>query len=243
MLAQPAPRGDGGAPPPSPRRLVARFVTRARRAHIAQAEARGRLHEIAGEELLAPERLPALATASLWLLLASGAGFVALEIAARSIQGTGPLLGGGAPLGRAMLLVLANAASYAVMVPAHEAVHAAVMLALGGRPRFGLKLPLAAYCTAPGQLFTRAGYAAIALAPLLVLTAAGAAVTWLAPDVGACLLFGLAGNVSGAVGDLAAVARLRRLPSDSLIEDTQTGFRAFVVGDERGEIAATRVEI
>src|SRR5262249_40614383 len=133
------------------------------------------------------------------------------------------------PLLRGLVLIAANLASYAAILPLHEAVHAAVILALGGRPRFGLKLPFAAFCTAPNQLFTRNGYVAIALAPLVVLSVAGAVIIWLAPSLGASIIFGLAGNVSGAVGDLASVWHLRRLPSSVLVADTESGYTAYTV--------------
>ncbi|MGZ3585295.1 MAG: DUF3267 domain-containing protein, partial [Ktedonobacterales bacterium] len=71
----------------------------------------------------------------------------------------------------------------------------------------------------------------VALAPLVALTAAGIVATWLAPHVGAYLVLGLAGNVSGAVGDLVAVARLRGLPSRVLIADTQVGYTAYQVSE------------
>lgn len=208
-------------------RLVARFTGDTLRKRLLDAVAHGRLRELERFDLLAEEGLPAMARRSLWLLLASGAAFAGLGFAARMARHAGPLLGDGSPLLRGTVLVLANAAAYVVMVPAHEAVHAATILALGGRPRFGLRLPLAAFCTAPDQLFTRDGYFAVALAPVLMISAAGAAITWLWPDLGACLLFGLAGNVAGAVGDLDTVGRLRRVPSDTLIADTETGYIAY----------------
>ncbi len=105
-----------------------------------------------------------------------------------------------------------------------------MILALGGAPRFGLKLPLAAYCTAPGQLFTTRGYTVIALAPLVVLTLVGVVVTWLSPDAGALLWLAFVGNVSGAAGDLEAVSQLRRMPEAQLIADTATGFIAYAAG-------------
>ena len=129
---------------------------------------------------------------------------------------------------RGLALILANVVSYALILPLHEGVHALVILALGGRPQFGLKLPLAAYCTAPNQLFTRNGYAVIALAPLIVLSVFGAMLTWAVPDAGACILLGLAGNASGAIADIATAARLRRLPAGALILDTEIGYVALV---------------
>jgi hypothetical protein len=141
------------------------------------------------------------------------------------------LPGVGGTAARVAELIAGNLLLYAVVLPVHEAVHAAVILGLGGRPRFGVKLPWALYCTAPGQLFTRGGYTAVALAPLLALTLAGGAATWLDPQAGAYLLLALAGNVSGAAGDLVAAWEMRRLPHDALIADTATGFEAYRVGE------------
>lgn len=217
--------------PPTTRpvgRLVARFVTRARRRAIDAALASGRVRRAAAVELLAPERLGDLARTSMALLLAAGAGVVALDLAARRIQHVPALIGPGSATWQVMLLVALNLLLYGAMLPLHEAVHAAVILGLGGRPTFGLKLPLAAYCTAPGQLFTRRGYTVVALAPLVALTVGGAAVVWLVPNVGAYLFLALAGNVSGAAGDLVAARGMGALPPDALIADTATGYEAYI---------------
>jgi hypothetical protein len=215
--------GASGAPV----RFIARFVSSRRRRAITEAIEARRLRVVESLDLLAEASLPRLARHSLWLLIGSGIALAGLDLAARLPHMSGPLLGGGPPVQRGAVLLVVNAAAYVAVLPAHEALHAATILTLGGRPRFGLKLPLAAYCTAPGQLFTRNGYVAIALAPLVVISVIGAAATWLAPNLGACILFGLAGNVSGAVADLWAVARIRRLPTGVLIEDTETGFTAY----------------
>lgn len=208
-------------------RIVARFLSRSKRQRMQAAAHAGRLRPLDHVELLAPERLPDLARQSIWLLLGSGAGFLALEAIARRVQHAGPILGALPLPARIAALLAGNAAAYVLVLPLHEAAHAAAILALGGRPRFGLKLPLAAYCTAPDQLFTARGYTFVALAPLVALTLAGAAATWLWPDLGACILFALAGNVSGAVGDLTTAGRIRALPADALIADTATGFSAY----------------
>jgi len=68
----------------------------------------------------------------------------------------------------------------------------------------------------------------VALAPLIVLTVVGAVSTWLWPGLGACIVLGLAGNVSGAVGDLASSVRLLRLPATALVTDTDTGYVAYM---------------
>jgi hypothetical protein len=207
-------------------RLVARVLPTSARQRLVAAIRSGQLRAIDRIDLLAEEGLPQLARRGTWLLAAATAGFVGLDVAATIVRHAGPLPGGSVAIQIGALLT-GNIAGYVVMVPVHEALHAAMILALSGRPRFGLKLPFAAYCTAPDQLFTRNGYIAVALAPLVALTAAGIAATWLAPHVGAYLVLGLAGNVSGAVGDLVAVERLRRLPSRALIADTQVGYTAY----------------
>ncbi len=43
------------------------------------------------------------------------------------------------------------------------------------------------------------------------------------------VLFASAGNVSGAAGDLWAIRRLRALPASVLVEDLETGYRAWEV--------------
>jgi hypothetical protein len=209
-------------------RIVARRLPAKERTRLEEAMRTGRLRQIAQTDLLAPEALPRLAGQSLLLLLASGAAYGVLDAVARAAGQGGPLLPGVSPQARAAFIVGANIAAYIAVLPIHEAVHAVVILALGGRPIFGLRLPLAAYTTAPGQLFARGGYQVVALAPLVALTAAGVMLTWLAPNLGALLLFGFAGNVAGAVGDLEAAAQLRTLPKSALIEDTATGFVAYV---------------
>lgn len=222
----PGPAPHPGAAPVL--RLVARLVARSRRRAIDAALASGQMRRVAAVDLLAPERLGGLARDSLVLLLASGAGFVALDLGARHAQHVGPLLGSDNSGWRLAALIAGNLLLYGAILPVHEAVHAAVILGLGGHPTFGVKLPVAVYCTAPGQLFTRDGYVVVALAPLVVLTLAGAGVVWVAPTVGAYLVLALAGNVAGAVGDLVAARGMGSLPPDALIADTATGYAAYL---------------
>lgn len=208
-------------------RLDARFLRGSRRRGIIEAIRAGRLREVARTELLAPAQLQGLAQVGLILLLGSAAVFLGLQTVARTLRHVPLLPGSGSPL-LVVGLVAGNLLAYVAILPLHEAVHALIILLLGGRPTFGLKLPLAAYCTAPNQLFTRAGYAAVALAPLILISLAGIVLIGLAPNVAAYTLFGLAGNVSGAVGDLAAARRTLALPPDALIADTATGFIAYI---------------
>lgn len=219
---------DERAVVPEPQgRVVDPFLSPVARAQLDSAAQSGALVRVGAVSLLDPVRLPELARASLQLFLAGGAGFLAVELLARNARHAGPLLGAGPLPTRLLTLAVVNLVAYAVMIAAYEALHAAAILGLGGRPRFGLKLPFAAYCTAPGQLFTPHGYTFIALTPLVVLTLLGVVVTWLAPDLGALLWLAFVGNVSGAAGDIEAVAELRRMPGAALVADTATGFIAY----------------
>jgi hypothetical protein len=212
-------------------RLIARFVDPARRRATDAALAARHVREIAREDVLAEDRLPALANLSLWLLAFGGIAFGGLETAAW-VAHPRRVLPGRTRLTRAAGLVAGNLLGYMLMLPLHEAAHAGAMLALGGRPRIGAHLPLALYCAAPGQIFTRQGYTFVLLTPLVTLSALGAALTWRSPVTGAYLLFALAGNVSGAVADLVTVRVVQRLPSAALIEDTATGYAAYLADSD-----------
>lgn len=215
-------------------RLVSRLLRGAGRQRAEGALHAGNLHAVAQSDLLSPARLPSLARDSLTLLVAGGAFFAIVNILAWDIRGVVALPGPDSTFVRLFLLVVANIVAYSVMLPLHEAVHAATILALGGQPKFGLRLPFAAYCTAPGQVFTRRGYMAVALAPLVVLTVVGVVVTILWPQWATWLWFAFAGNISGAVGDLVTASEIRKLPADVLIADNEAGYTAYSVGGDDG---------
>lgn len=225
--ATPSAQAAPGASQTTSSRIVSLTLRgEARQQALAAAQA-GRLRQVAKADVLAEERLPELARQSLWLLLGSAMVLSSLISLSRYLHYAPTLLGGGPGWLRVILFILANIAAYVLMIPLHEAVHALAILAQGGRPRFGLKLPIAAYCTAPNQLFTRNGYIVVALAPLVALTIIGLALVWLAPDLAACLLLGFAGNISGAVGDLAVVRDMGRLSEETLVADDETGYTAY----------------
>lgn len=211
-------------------RLVSLLLRGPARQRVTAALRASDLRVVARSDLLAAERLPALARESLTLLVAGGAFFAIINIIAWDLRHVAGLPGPDSFLIQLFLLVVANLIAYSVMLPIHEAIHAATILALGGRPRFGLKLPLAAYCTAPGQVFTRAGYTAVALAPLVALTVVGVVVTVLWPAWATWLWFAFAGNISGAVGDLVTASEVRHLPAGIVIADNEAGYTAYAVG-------------
>lgn len=227
------PQTPAEAPETTGARIISLLLRGARRRALQSAVREGRLTHVAASDVLAAESLRRLAIQSLWLLVGSAAVYALIIGLARDWRHTGQLLGDGPALLRLALLVAVNIVGYIVMIPLHEATHALVILALGGRPRFGLKLPLAAYCTAPNQLFLRGGYLSVALAPLVVLSALALVVAALWPNLAAWLLLAVAGNVSGAVGDLEVARVIWRLPKDILIADTETGYIAYRVTGER----------
>jgi hypothetical protein len=220
------------APEAASSRIVSLLLRGARRRQMQRAVREGRLTRMTASDVLAPESLPRLAVQSLWLLVGSAAVYALIIGLAREWHHSGQLLGDGPAILRLGLLALVNIVGYILMIPLHEAAHALVILALGGRPRFGLKWPLAAYCTAPNQLFLRRGYLTVALAPLVGLTALALVVALLAPNIAAWLLLAVAGNVSGAVGDLEVARVIARLPYDTLIADTETGYIAYRIERE-----------
>ncbi|HZC07676.1 MAG TPA: DUF3267 domain-containing protein [Ktedonobacterales bacterium] len=208
-------------------RIVSLGLRGERRRELQQLVRSGAVTQVASSDVLAAEGLPRLAMQSLWLFIVSAAAYAVVIGGARQWDHTGQLLGVGPVALRLVVLAVINVVGYVLMIPMHEATHALVILTMGGRPRFGLKLPLAAYCTAPHQLFLRDGYLAVALAPLVGLSALAIVVAVLAPNVAAALLLFVAGNVSGAVGDIEVARAIRKLPADTLIADTETGYIAY----------------
>jgi hypothetical protein len=127
------------------------------------------------------------------------------------------------PLDLLLSLIVAG-----VVLPVlHEAIHGLAALLVGGRPSFGIVLPVAAFCHFE-RFVSRAEYAFVLIAPLALLSIAGLALMPLTPaPLKGQLLLLLILNASGAVGDLAMLWRLRAAPPGALIADTATGFEAY----------------
>lgn len=122
-----------------------------------------------------------------------------------------------------------NILSYIIVLFLHEGIHALAFIFWGGKPYFGAKLPVALYCGARNQLFRRNQYLVVGLAPLVVISLAAVVLTLLNPVLASYTLFASIGNFSGAAGDVWSVMRLLHQPGDVLVEDTETGYRAWEI--------------
>jgi hypothetical protein len=112
----------------------------------------------------------------------------------------------------------------------HEAVHGAVILFYGHRPRFGIKWQAGAlYATVKDGYFWRNQYLAVALAPLLVISALAVWLILISPPAYANWWVALGViNGSGAIGDVYMAWVLRRFPAQAVIRDEEDGFCVFL---------------
>jgi Putative zincin peptidase len=112
-----------------------------------------------------------------------------------------------------------------VSVVAHEGVHGLAIIAYRGRPTFGSgmagKLLPYFYCTAPGQRFSIAQYAVVALAPTVVINVA--LVGGLLSSVPGWFVLPFAVHMAGCIGDWFLVVLAWRAPRGSLVEDMKDG--------------------
>lgn len=209
-----------------PMTIIDRFHP-SRRAILQATIDSGQIQQVDELALLEPGQMLPMARLSLRLFLFGGIFFIVLNLAAYTWR-TGQR---GASLnpGLVFLWIGTNILSYIVVLPIHELLHGITITLLGGKPHYGTKMPFALYCGAKDQIFARNYYLAIALAPLVVISLAAIILTLLAPGLSPFVLFASVGNVSGAAGDLWAVRRLRTLPPSALVEDLETGYRAWEV--------------
>jgi hypothetical protein len=114
-----------------------------------------------------------------------------------------------------------------ILLVAHEAIHGAVMLVFGARPRFGATLVgrvvPALYATAGGHRFTRQQYLAVALAPAILVSGIGL-LGCFGPWAG-YLIVPLAIHLGGCVGDGFAAWRVLHEPAGTQCEDLIDGIR------------------
>ena len=198
-----------------------------RRAALQAAVDAGRVRQVDELALLEPQQMLPLARFSLQLLLVGGIFFIVLNLAAY-IWRTGQH-GASLNFGLISLWLGLNVLGYVLILPFHEFLHGVTIFVLGGRPHYGAKLPFALYCGARDQMFSCRAYIAIALAPFVVISLAGILLTLIVPTIAPYFLFALVGNASGAAGDLWMAQRLHALVPGTLIEDVETGYRAWEV--------------
>jgi len=123
-------------------------------------------------------------------------------------------------------IILLALAAGVVLPVVHELVHGSIAALAGAKPVYGIG-PGVAFCHFR-ELVGKWTYAAILAAPLVVISVVGCLIMPLTPLLlRGPLLALLITNASGAVGDLAALWQLRRLPADVLIADTNSGFEIY----------------
>ena len=124
-----------------------------------------------------------------------------------------------------------------VVVSVHELLHGVFMARYGGEPSYGMGVSRFFFPTAyaeTGSSFTRTELLVVLLAPFVVITATGLAAALVVPS--SVLVFVLAVNAAGSIGDLwmagvllqyAADARVAGLPAGS-----EAGFAVYARSDE-----------
>lgn len=123
-------------------------------------------------------------------------------------------------------LLLVALATVVVLPVVHELIHGLVAWLAGGKPVYGIG-PGVAFCHFR-EFVGKWIYVAILVAPLLVISCGGVALMPLTPGVlRGPLLALLVTNAAGAVGDLAALRQVLRLPNGTLIADTSEGFEVY----------------
>jgi hypothetical protein len=185
----------------------------------------GHIRKLEEIELLNPEQLRPLALLSLLMLIIGAIFFGLLTYAASNLQTHSTTSTNGSS--STLLWIGINIIGYILILPIHELVHAAAFVLWGGKPYFGTKLPYALYCGAKNQLFHRNQYLVVGLAPLVVITLAGILFTLISPALASYAIFATVGNVSGAAGDVWVVRKLLRRSPSILVEDTESGYRAW----------------
>ncbi len=177
---------------------------------------------LAGEIDLANDQraMVILSVASLVLLVLTGIGFAQAIDALRPLDQ--PFAGSfviGSFQSLLLFFVTIIAATFIVIV-IHEAVHGMFFwLFTRERPQFGFR-GIYAFAAAPDWYLPRLQYAVVGGAPLLLISLLGLAISPLLPAaVLPLLLFVLALNASGAVGDILVLAWIARSRRGSLFRD------------------------
>lgn len=126
-------------------------------------------------------------------------------------------------------------AALIAVFPLHEWLHGLAIRRVGHRPRYGAitvpfgehaKLPVALYATADDALFRRGEFIIVALAPLVIVTLAGMALTLLLP-AGIFISATVVVHAGGAIGDLWMVRLVLRYPAGAIVRDEADRIRIY----------------
>ncbi|MEH1807148.1 DUF3267 domain-containing protein [Nostoc sp.] len=163
----------------------------------------------------------------LLILAAAGASWYYSIIHEQAVIFSVESAGGGAWRGILAFVILLAITFITIIV--HELVHGIAFAAFGGSPRYGFKfkyfLPLA-YATSPGDLFRRNAFIFIGLAPLIVLNVACLLLLAIFPQA-SWLIWVIAFNTSGAIGDIWIAVQLLRCPQSIRVEDREEGIAIY----------------
>ncbi|MBD2515871.1 DUF3267 domain-containing protein [Nostoc sp. FACHB-973] len=163
----------------------------------------------------------------LLILAAAGASWYYAIIHEQTVIFSVESSGDGAWRGIIAFLVLLTIICITTIV--HELVHGIAFAAFGGSPRYGLKvkyfLPLA-YATSPGEFFRRNAFIMIGLAPLVVLDIVCLLLLAIFPQA-SCLIWVIAFNTGGAIGDIWIAVQLLRCPQSIRVEDREEGIAIY----------------
>jgi Putative zincin peptidase len=178
---------------------------------------------------LTPEILLIWTTLSLFLLIltASGASWYYGIIHHRTVSFSITSAEGRAWQGIIGLVVLIAITFFTTII--HELVHGIAFATFGGFPRYGLKvkyfLPLA-YATSPGDIFRRNAFIVIILAPLLVIDVVSLLMLTIFPQA-PWLIWVIAFNTGGAIGDIWIAVQLLRCPKSIRVEDREESIAIY----------------
>lgn len=114
-----------------------------------------------------------------------------------------------------------------LVLPLHELMHGLAIQHYGHRPRYGFKL-MVLFATSDGAYFRRGEFIRVALAPLVLISAAGLVVmVFLPKELGYWVALAATLNAAGAIGDLWMTAVALRFDRSALIRDEEDSMRIF----------------
>ena len=124
--------------------------------------------------------------------------------------------------------ILAFLLGFAGVLVLHELVHGLFFVIFTrSRPHFGLK-QMYAYACAPDWYIPRNQFLVVGLAPFILITLGGFVLLPLASvNLATFMLFAMAVNASGAIGDLYTVVWILRFPANAFVCDHGEKFTIY----------------